>query len=126
MSVQIDMLFSTCIVLVTCPCVKSAEVLSHEMVKCGYAACVTVIGQHDTLFSVYWWQGQVQQENEVLLLIKTQTTLLTSLYTVLKQHHPYELPEFIVLPVLGGSEDYLNWIKQCVKQAEQGADKLKN
>ena len=64
--------------------------------------------------SIYRWQGAIQDEPEVLLVIKTLTTRYSELEMRLKSLHPYEVPEIIALPVTCGASDYLGWLGTAV------------
>jgi periplasmic divalent cation tolerance protein len=95
------------IILCTCPDRELGEKIAHELVEHQLAACVNILpGVH----SVYRWQGNVESAEEVLLLIKTRTTLGAEVQTTIAGLHSYEVPEFLVLPVSGGSEHYLAWL----------------
>ena len=82
-----------------------ASILVNERL----AACVNVLGAMD---SVYRWKGGVASEREHQVVIKTTADRLPGLQTRLHELHSYEVPEFIVLPVVGGSETYVGWIKE--------------
>lgn len=62
------------------------------------------------LKSIYWWDGKVQKDEELLLVMKTQAALLQQLVEAVKKHHPYDEPEVISLPISGGSSSYIKWI----------------
>lgn len=62
---------------------------------------------------MYRWDGQIRDDTEVLLIIKTRVARYAALETTLRAHHPYDLPEIIALPVVAGARDYLNWIGQA-------------
>lgn len=95
--------------LTTCPTPENAETLATTLVSEGLAACVNQLpGVHST----YLWQGQLQRDSEILLLIKTTATQLAPLEIRLKALHPYELPELIAIPVCAGSLPYLDWVRQ--------------
>ena len=64
--------------------------------------------------SIYAWQGKLEQGEEHLLIIKTEQNRLAELQETIKEAHPYELPEIIVVPIVGGYEPYLNWISNSV------------
>ena len=81
------------------------------ILKKRLAACVNLV---PGLQSWYWWKGRMTSSKEVLLLIKTTRAALKPLLSVLKVHHSYDLPEFIVLPVTYGDPTYLQWIKENV------------
>jgi periplasmic divalent cation tolerance protein len=82
-----------------------AEILVSERL----AACVTVQAPMD---SVYRWRGSVEHERERQILIKTTTERVPALAARLRELHPYELPEFLVTPVLTGSDAYLAWLRE--------------
>ena len=71
---------------------------------------LAVIGDDAGLKSIYWWDGKVQKDEELLLVMKTQTALLQQLVEAVKKHHPYDEPEVISLPITGGSSSYIKWI----------------
>lgn len=98
-----------CLVLCTCPDADSASDLAHALVASRLAACVNIV---PGLASVYGWQGQVETAQEHLLLIKTalDDEAYTRLEGLIRQHHPYDIPEIIAIPITRGSSDYLGWI----------------
>ncbi|SUI58969.1 Divalent-cation tolerance protein CutA [Serratia quinivorans] len=71
------------------------------------AACVTLLPGASSL---YYWEGKLEQEYEVQMLFKSQRSHQDALLNYLKQHHPYQTPELLVLPVMAGDKDYLLWI----------------
>ena len=73
------------------------------------AACVSVLPEMD---SVYRWKGQVQTDRERQLIIKTTVDRVSALQARVRDLHEYETPEFIVIPIVGGAEAYLNWIRE--------------
>lgn len=89
---------------------QSAESLAGALVEQGLAACVHILPPGR---SVYQWQGRIEVDSEVTLLLKTSTNRLDELQTKLADQHPYETPEIIALPIEAGLPDYLNWITQC-------------
>lgn len=95
------------IVLCTCPDAGSAGNLARGLVEGRLAACVNII---PGLTSIYGWQGEVETDSEVLLLIKTRADRLDALETFLRRHHPYELPEIVAVPIEKGSAAYLKWL----------------
>ncbi|MFT3752558.1 MAG: divalent-cation tolerance protein CutA [Paludibacter sp.] len=95
--------------LTTCPDADTAERIAEALVADGLAACVN---QLPGVRSIYMWQGRIQRDQEVLLLIKTTQNQLATLAERLKRLHPYELPELIAVPVTGGSAPYLDWLRQ--------------
>ena len=99
------------VVLTTCPDDAVAARIAREVVESGLAACVSRLGP---VHSTYRWQGAVQDEPEVLLVIKTIGARYAELEMRLKSIHPYEVPEIIALPVIRGSADYLAWLGSAV------------
>ncbi len=76
------------------------------------AAC---INQIPGITSVYTWDGNIQQDQEVLLIIKSTEARFDDIKKLISDEHPYDLPELIAVPVTKGLPDYLDWIKQCTK-----------
>ncbi len=100
------------LVFSTCPDRVVAESLAEQLVAQQLAACVNVL---PGLTSVYRWQGKIERDSEVLLLIKTDAAHYSALETMIRQHHPYELPEIIGVSVEMGLPDYLRWITTSLK-----------
>jgi periplasmic divalent cation tolerance protein len=99
------------VVLTTIGSRGEAEDLAWELVERKVAACVNIIEMHT---SVYRWKGEVKSEKECLLLMKTNSAMLKELWSVVEELHPYDVPEFIALPIDQGSEKYLDWINESV------------
>jgi periplasmic divalent cation tolerance protein len=98
------------VILCTCPDAAAAGAIAETLVREGLAACVNTV---PGIASVYLWQGQIQRDAEVLLLIKSTQGRLAQLTERLREIHPYELPEIVALPVGGGLPDYLQWVTKC-------------
>src|SRR5215216_915545 len=73
------------------------------------AACVNVLPEME---STYRWKGQVETDRERQLIMKTTVARVAALKARVHELHEYDVPEFIVMPVAGGSETYLNWIRE--------------
>lgn len=99
------------VVLTTCPDEPTASRIARELVESGLAACVSRAGP---VRSTYRWQGAIQDEPEMLLVIKTVSERYPELEMRLKSLHPYEVPEVIALPVTAGSAEYLSWLEAVV------------
>ena len=99
-------------VLTTCPDGSVASRIARDLVESGLAGCVSRVGP---VHSTYRWQGAIQDEPEVLLVIKTVSTRYPELEMRLKSLHPYDVPEIIALPVTAGSADYLSWLQEAVR-----------
>lgn len=95
------------VVLTTVDSEKEATRMAHAFVEARLAACVNIIPK---ITSVYEWKKEVCEEQEVLLIIKTQKNRIEELKALLSELHPYDVPELIVLPVIDGLPDYLNWL----------------
>jgi periplasmic divalent cation tolerance protein len=95
------------LVLSSCPDAASAQALSTALLSERLAACVN---RMPGVKSMYRWQNQVERDDEVLLLIKTRADLYPQLEAMIKDMHPYELPEIIAVPISQGSAEYLAWI----------------
>jgi periplasmic divalent cation tolerance protein len=99
------------VVLCTCPAGAPAAQLAETLVEEGLAACVNRL---PGVVSNFRWEGRVQEESETLLLIKTTADRLPAVTARVTELHPYELPEVVAVPVEGGLEDYLDWIRASV------------
>lgn len=95
------------IALTTISSLEEGRRLARLLVEGRLAACVNLV---PNLTSVYRWKGAVEESSEVLLLIKTSAELLGPLEAALRELHPYELPEVLVLGITSGSQPYLDWI----------------
>jgi periplasmic divalent cation tolerance protein len=99
------------LVLVTAPNAQSARRIARAAIEARLVACANLVPRIE---SHYWWKGKVESGTEVLLLLKTTRDRLGSLEKLVLERHPYDTPEFVVLPFSGGSEKYLGWIEQSV------------
>ena len=97
------------IVLTTIASTVDGQELASILVTERLAACVNVLPEME---SVYRWKGAVDTERERQLIIKTTVGRLEGLQERLHEIHPYEVPEFIIIPVVGGSDQYLSWLRQ--------------
>jgi len=95
------------VVLCSCPDEATAAGIATALLAGELAACVNCV---PGIRSIYRWDGQIKDDTEVLLVIKTRTARYAALEAALRAQHPYDLPEIIALPVVAGSHDYLNWI----------------
>jgi periplasmic divalent cation tolerance protein len=98
------------LVLCTCPDETTAETLAEGLVGTGLAACANIV---PGLVSIYRWEDQVEQADEVLMLIKTTTARLADLTAYIEQQHPYDVPEVIASPIVAGLPAYLDWVRTC-------------
>jgi periplasmic divalent cation tolerance protein len=106
---------SVVIVLTTLPADADAAVLARQLIGERLAACVNAL---PVMTSIYRWEGAVQEEHERQLVIKTSAARLEALQARLHALHPYQVPEFIVLPTAGASRKYAQWVDESVAQDE--------
>ena len=100
------------VALVTAPDLKAARALAKIVLKSHLAACANLVPK---LESHYWWNGQLEKSAEVLIIFKTTNARLPELQKTVLENHPYDTPEFIVLPIISGSAQYLNWVAESVR-----------
>lgn len=103
---------SDCLLAITtCPDHASAARVARTLVEAHLAACVSRL---PGATSTYHWQGKVEEDSEVVLLIKTTTDQMPPLRERLVAVHPYDVPELIALPIDDGLPDYLDWLRRSV------------
>jgi len=102
---------SAVVATTTTPTRPEAERIARELVQRRLAACVQLV---DPIRSVYRWEGQVQEDSEVLLVIKSVAALIPAIEGLLRELHPYEVPELLAVRVAAGSRAYLDWLEECV------------
>lgn len=100
------------IVLTTVPSAELAHQLAETLVEHNLAACVNVLGP---MTSVYRWQGAVQRDSEFQLVAKTSRARVEAIRDAVRQLHPYELPEFLVVDIDGGDPAYLGWLLDATR-----------
>ena len=99
------------LVLVTAPDLKTARILAKSVLQAKLIACASLLPKIESHF---WWQGKIKSAAEVLLVLKTQKANLAALEKLILAKHPYDTPEFLVLPISAGSKRYLDWLaKSC-------------
>jgi periplasmic divalent cation tolerance protein len=112
-------------VFVTVPSIEVGKKIAHALVSSKLAACVNIIPQ---ITSVYEWEGKIEEDSELLLMIKTQTQHFDELAKLVKDNHPYTTPEVIGIPIEQGSQPYLDWIKSVTtkEKTSVGGDNSNN
>lgn len=100
------------IVLVTAPDLKTARSLAKAALEARLVACANLLPKIE---SHYWWQGKLERGAESLILFKTTRPKLAALEKLILARHPYDTPEFIVLPVTAGNQRYLDWLAASVR-----------
>lgn len=94
-------------VITTTDSEDAAEALGRGLVEASLAACVQIVGP---VLSLYRWDGQVQSDQEWQCWIKTAADRLDQVTAWIAEHHDYDVPEVVALPVTGGSGEYLAWV----------------
>ncbi len=97
------------VVFITASNEDEASKIARALVEGRLAGCVNIIRN---IRSIYSWQGKIEDESEVLMVVKTQQSLFGSLSEKVKELHTYTVPEIIAMPIVEGSEDYLKWLKE--------------
>jgi periplasmic divalent cation tolerance protein len=103
------------IVMTTMPADGDPAGLARALVDARLAACVNILAP---MASVYRWEGRIEEEREQQLIIKTSRTRLAALWDQLRELHPYDVPEFIVLPIVDGNDAYLRWVGESTRTPE--------
>ena len=101
------------IVLTTLPAEGDAEKFASQLVEEKLAACVNVL---TPMRSVYRWKNAIERADERQIVIKTTKARLSALEARIHKLHPYDVPEFVVLPIVSGSADYLSWISDSTSK----------
>ncbi len=96
---------------------QEAAELAEKLIRNRLAACVNIF---DGIDSVYRWEGEIQTDREVAMVVKTTAARLGGLTEFVKQHHSYQCPCVVALAVEGGNPDFLSWVKEQVEPIERG------
>jgi periplasmic divalent cation tolerance protein len=97
---------SHCLILTAVGGAEEAARLARLLVERKLAACVQVL----PIQSTYAWEGEIKQDSELLLLVKTRASLYADVERLISEEHTYEVPEVVRIPILGGLDRYLAWI----------------
>lgn len=100
------------VVLVTAGSRQEAEAIAESLIQAKFAACVTLL----PVVSIYTWQEALHQDEEWQLLIKSDLSRFAELEAKIREIHSYEVPEIIALPIVAGSQPYLQWISNQVQK----------
>jgi periplasmic divalent cation tolerance protein len=99
----------TNIIYITAGSMDEAKVIGRELVSTRLAACVNII---DGITSLYWWEGEIQEDREVTIIAKTKESLVLELIERVKSIHSYDCPCIVSLPIEDGNKPFLDWIKE--------------
>jgi periplasmic divalent cation tolerance protein len=100
------------LVLVTAPDLKTARKLARAALKARLIACANLVPRIE---SHYWWRGKIESGAEVLLVLKTTKANMSKLEKLILAGHPYDTPEFVVVPLQAGTPRYLRWLAENVR-----------
>ena len=107
--------FADIVVFITTANAEEAQRIADVLLNERKAACINIVPGVSSLF---WWQGKLDSAEESLLIVKTKASVLSQVVNLVKQHHSYDVPEVIALPIIGGNQDYLERMDREVKQSE--------
>ncbi len=97
------------IALITAPDAETGARIARALVEEGLVACVNLV---PGVRSIYRWEGAVEDDAEVLLVVKTRADRAGDLVDRVVELHPYDLPEVVLLPAVGGNPPYLAWVRE--------------
>jgi len=100
------------VVFMTAASREEAEKIAHHLVQNRLAACVQLLSD---IQSLYWWEGKMCNDKEVLLSAKTTEKLFPELVAAVKSLHSYQVPEIVFVPIEDGLPAYLDWIHEVTK-----------
>ena len=106
------------VVLVTAANRRECRKIARQLVESKLAACVNIT---PAIQSIYRWEGKIADEREFLLVIKSARELFPEIQAAVSKLHSYATPEIICLPIIDGSENYLRWVSDSVKRANEPA-----
>lgn len=98
----------TCLVYITASGSEEARRIGRALVAARLAACANV---YSAISSIYWWEGEVQEDTEAVLIAKTRKELVPALSDKVREVHSYDCPCIVALPIAGGNPAFLDWIE---------------
>jgi len=100
------------VVLITASSSEEAQRIAQSLLNHKKAACVNIV---PGVTSLFWWKGKIDSAQECLLIVKTKASALDQVISLVKQTHSYKVPEVVALPIVGGNDEYLEWIRDEVE-----------
>jgi len=100
------------LIYITTGSMEEARTIGNKLVSDRLAACVNII---DNVNSMYWWEGEIQDDREVILIAKTKGSLIPELVEKVKSMHSYDCPCIVSLPIPDGNRAFLDWIVEETK-----------
>lgn len=98
------------VIFATTP-IEDGKKIAKHLIEGKTAVCVNVIPK---VYSIFWWEGKIEECDEALLVIKTEKTRLDEVINSIKDIHPYEVPEIIAVSIIGGNKKYLDWLTESL------------
>jgi periplasmic divalent cation tolerance protein len=95
------------LVYTTYPSLVEAETAGRSLLDAGLAACVNIVPE---MVSIFRWKGQVERGSEVIMIVKTRSSMQEQVAAAVRESHPFETPAILFLPTSGGDKNYVNWI----------------
>jgi periplasmic divalent cation tolerance protein len=99
------------VIFITAGSEPEGEKIARGLTEKRLVACVNIIPK---IRSIYWWEGKLCNDEEVLLIAKSRRNLFPEICQMVKELHSYQIPEIISFSMLDGSKDYLQWVKESV------------
>jgi len=99
------------IVLITSDSIEETDHIARLLLEKKKVACVNIVRGIDSYF---WWEGKPDSARENLLIAKSKASLLPDIIDLVRKIHSYDVPEVIALPIIGGNQDYLEWLEQSL------------
>jgi periplasmic divalent cation tolerance protein len=94
-------------IYITAGSMEEAKSIGEQLVSERLAACVNII---ENMNSIYWWEGEIEHANEVIIIAKTKASLVSNLVKMVKSIHSYSCPCIVSLPIINGNKAFLDWI----------------
>ncbi len=101
------------VIFITTATEKQAKRIANTLLTQKKVACVSILPR---VHSLFWWKSKIDSAGEVLLMVKTESRLLEATVKLVRKLHSYDVPEIIALPIIGGNEEYLEWISESLKK----------
>jgi periplasmic divalent cation tolerance protein len=100
------------IVVMTAPNKQEAVKIVRTLLEERLIACANIL---DTVHSIFWWKEKIEEDKEVLVLMKSRRSFFRNLSERVVELHSYDVPEILALPIVEGSQSYLDWMKGCLE-----------
>lgn len=94
---------------VTTDSTEEAERICRAVLEARLVACAQITAP---ISSMYWWRGEIESATELMMILKTRRDLVPDVVRTVREHHSYEVPDIIALPILDGDPEYLDWVRE--------------